>query len=437
MENANLSEREIEVIKLVGQGKSNKEIAQDLSISVNTVKVHLANIFKKTDVSSRTEATLYAIEHGLVDSPRSAVENTEIISDTNENPEPTAWQLLLKKRLWLVLLFGVGLIVGLSALLATSPLFAIPTSTPNPILNSLSQERWTQVVAMPLPRARMAVTTYQNSIYVIGGVTTEGVTSLVQKFDKTSNQWIDLTEKPTSVSDVQAAVVGGKIFVVGGRLEGGLLTNALEVYDPEVDAWDTRSPAPFPLSNYGMADLEGRIYLFGGWDGTKDLTSILMYDPSTDKWEVGTDLPTGRANSAVVPAEDGIFVIGGISNGNPVMVDEVYNPSRDIEGSIPWSSQIDLPEHFELLGAQNVMGSVFIFGRNLNGGYTLLNYTPQNNVWNEFREISPIEVQQKPCLAVLGGEVYFIGGYDELGELTDRVVRYQAVFTIVLPRIIN
>lgn len=437
MDNNPLSEREREILQLVSQGRSNKEIAQTLFISINTVKVHLANIFKKTDVSSRTEATLYAIEHGLVDSHRSALENAEITADTNENPEPTVWQLLLKRRLWLVLLFGVGLIVGLSALLATSPLFAIPTSTPNPILNSLSQERWTQVVAMPLPRARMAVTTYQNSIYVIGGVTTEGVTSLVQKFDKTSNQWIDLTEKPTSVSDVQAAVVGGKIYVAGGILESGLPTNTLEVYDPEVDAWDTRSPAPFPLSNYGMADLEGRIYLFGGWDGTEDLTSILMYDPSTDKWEVGTDLPTGRANSAVVPAEDGIFVIGGISNGNPVMVDEVYNPSRDIEGSIPWSSQIDLPEHFELLGAQNVMGTVFIFGRNLNGGYTLLNYTPQNNVWNEFRETSPIEVQQKPCLAVLGGEVYFIGGYDELGELTDRVVRYQAVFTIVLPRIIN
>lgn len=434
-QNNTLTPREMEILALIAEGETNKEIAAKLFISVNTVKVHISNIFQKIEVSSRTEATLYAIENGLVDSPRSALENTEIISDTNENPEPTAWQLLLKRRLWLVLLFGVGLIVGLSALLATSPLFAIPTSTPNPIFNSLSQERWTQAVAMPLPRARMAVTTFQNSIYVIGGVTTEGVTSLVQKFDKTSNQWIDLTEKPTSVSDVQAAVVGGKIFVAGGILEGGLLTNTLEVYDPEVDAWDTRSPAPFPLSNYGMADLEGRIYLFGGWDGTEDLTSILMYDPSTDKWEVGTDLPTSRANSAVVPSEDGMFVIGGDSKGSPVMVNEVYKPSR--EDSIPWSSQIDLPEHFELLGAQNVMGSVFIFGRNLNGGYTLLNYTPQNNVWNEFRETSPIEVQQKPCLAVLGGEVYFIGGYNELGELTDRVIRYQAVYTVVLPRITN
>ena len=43
-----LSDREIEVLRLVGQGKSNKEIAIDLSISVNTVKVHIGRIFQKS-----------------------------------------------------------------------------------------------------------------------------------------------------------------------------------------------------------------------------------------------------------------------------------------------------------------------------------------------------------------------------------------------------
>ena len=42
-----LSDREIEVLRLVGQGKSNKEIAMDLDISVNTVKVHIGRIFQK------------------------------------------------------------------------------------------------------------------------------------------------------------------------------------------------------------------------------------------------------------------------------------------------------------------------------------------------------------------------------------------------------
>ncbi len=72
-----LSDREIEVLRLVGQGKSNKEIAMDLDISVNTVKVHIGNIFQKINVTSRTEATLFAIEHGIIKSPANQIEEEE------------------------------------------------------------------------------------------------------------------------------------------------------------------------------------------------------------------------------------------------------------------------------------------------------------------------------------------------------------------------
>ena len=61
-----LTKREIEVLKLLTIGLLNKEIATQLNISERTVKNHISNIFKKLDVSDRTQAAVFAIRNNLV-----------------------------------------------------------------------------------------------------------------------------------------------------------------------------------------------------------------------------------------------------------------------------------------------------------------------------------------------------------------------------------
>lgn len=63
----NLTEREIEVLKLAATGMSNKEIAEKLSVTVRTVKAHISNVFAKMDVASRTEAILKAMREGWLE----------------------------------------------------------------------------------------------------------------------------------------------------------------------------------------------------------------------------------------------------------------------------------------------------------------------------------------------------------------------------------
>jgi DNA-binding NarL/FixJ family response regulator len=61
-----LSARELEVLRLVASGKSNREIASTLVISEHTVARHLQNIYAKLGLSSRTAATAFAFEHELL-----------------------------------------------------------------------------------------------------------------------------------------------------------------------------------------------------------------------------------------------------------------------------------------------------------------------------------------------------------------------------------
>jgi DNA-binding NarL/FixJ family response regulator len=61
-----LSARELQVLRLVAAGKSNRAIAADLVISEHTVARHVQNIFAKLGISSRSAATAFAFEHGLL-----------------------------------------------------------------------------------------------------------------------------------------------------------------------------------------------------------------------------------------------------------------------------------------------------------------------------------------------------------------------------------
>ena len=184
-----LSEREIDIIRLVATGASNKEIAQKLVISPNTVKVHLRNIFGKLNVVSRTEATMVAIRMGWVESPKnenSPAESNNTNIELIEYPvtEPGFFH---NRRRWigalgiffLLLLIGnIYFFIFLDKNPANSP------SASEPLQNS---QRWQELTPMEMGVKTMAAIRYEQFFYIIGGETNDGISDSVLIYDINQN----------------------------------------------------------------------------------------------------------------------------------------------------------------------------------------------------------------------------------------------------------
>lgn len=417
-----LSEREVEILQLVASGLTNREIAQTLSISPNTVKVHLRNIFEKINVASRTEATLYGIEHGLVDIPGSE-ESINQPSSLNM-VQNTPW-------LFLAMILVIVLIVAFSS----NALFSSPT--PTPVTLSDFSDRWEELTPIPEPRAGMAAITYSGNIYAIAGEGPQGVSGSVFRYETSEDRWDQLKDKPIPVADVEGVLVGEKIYIPGGRLANGENTDVMEVYDPRKDTWERKASLPTKISGYGLASFEGQIYLFGGWDGEKILDIVLRYDPIGDNWESMTSMPTARANAGAAEVAGKIYVIGGWDGEEWLEVNESYTPTRESAEESPWETLDALPVQGSDLGVQSIAGIVFVISEDSNGNIAFYQYKFEDNSWSMLTNSMDKASRENMGITNQGGIIFMIGGSNERGEKIPRNIQYQAIYTISLPGILN
>jgi len=430
-----LSDREIEVLQLVGQGKSNKEIAVALNISINTVKVHIGNIFQKISVTSRTEATLFAIERGIIKSP--AAQSTDIGVETTTAPtqeEKSTWSSFIRRNHWIILAIGVLLFAGIYLVIAR-PAFLMAPKFPLEI----TQQKWEPLASMNEPRGSMAVAIFDGKIIVIGGKSDSGVVSSVEMYDPSSNIWSALDEKPTAVYDVSATLIGEKIYVPGGVTQDRTLTKVLEVFNPRKNTWERAADLPVAISGYGLASYEGQVYLFGGSDGKEALDSVLRYDPITDTWHQASPMPTARMYPSVLEDAGKIYVIGGSDGERNFYTNESYSPYAELENENPWQIEADLPQKLSGYTAIKLYDKISVMGgkSSTSGAIDQFHYTVAQDEW----QIANINTDSTSTIlnatyVLLGEYIYAIGGI--AGEkYLDSVSRYQALFTVLLPLTIN
>lgn len=364
-----LSDRELAVLECLVDGSTNREIAQSLHISPNTVKVHLRNIFTKLDVSSRTEATAVALQMGILSLPglETTVEEEETESEVLE-PEPvetaeaetvsqasetttvqpapavTTSSKAGPSTRWRAISLALGGLLLLVLLVLAALQFididgSETTAEQRPVEEQIGDTRWFVSPPLPQPISNMALAAVGLNLYQIGGEVEAGAVNLVNIYETDTGQWMTGAAKPTAVSDATAAVLFGEIFVVGGRLADGRPTSVVEAYSPANNAWRPITPLPTPVSG-GLALSDGSsLYFFGGWDGNAYLADGYVYDLNTEVWESLPPMTTGRAFAAGGLLSGKLYVAGGQNGQGELAVCEFFDPETAVWATCPEMNQ--------------------------------------------------------------------------------------------------
>ena len=419
-----LSEREREILRLLATGASNKEIALQLSISANTVKVHLRNIFAKIGAASRTEAALYAIRTGLVESgvvvdvpsitesqPDTAIETLPPPQEKSEIPPAPTGLPQPRSNRGLGLILAAGLLLVLLLLAANTWLNRpVPEAAGANPTSTLSAGRWTPHPPMPQGRAAPAAAIYENQIYVIGGSDVAGQPlASTLRYNPEDQSWQALADKPFAVQNVSAGVIGGKLYLPGGAGQDGQPGQFMEIYNLSTERWERGPDLPLPLSGYALAVFEGRLYLFGGWNGQALSDLVLVYDPANDSWEKRGPLPLALQDSAAVVVGSRIHLLGGADSSGDTDLHLVYTPANEENA---WLQAARLPEKCRAAGAVNIADQIYLFGGEHTGPNTdkqMYVYTQETDTWGMI-EVPPAENIHQSSLVGLGRSLFILGG---------------------------
>ncbi len=164
--------------------------------------------------------------------------------------------------------------------------------TYNPATNTVSS-----VASLPPGRDRGAagVVVYQGQIYVAGGYHNLASVGFFDRYDPATNTWTSLPDMPDHRDHVVAAVVGDKMYVIGGRNHGvGPLTTN-DAYDFTTGKWIT-GLAPLPTARGGsaVAVFGNEILVIGGEVQGSTFSNNEAYDTTTNTWRVLASMPTAR-----------------------------------------------------------------------------------------------------------------------------------------------
>ncbi len=459
-----LSEREMDVARLLSTGASNAEIARDLVISPHTVKVHLRNIFEKLQVNSRTEASMLLVQRGWVIVPGVEIPAAEYAPpEPPPPPEPqaldnlplpaTRWQALY---LLGALAFSLALVLLPNLVsLAQAPVDLL-TDAGQPLRAPASarlEPRWEMRTPLQLPLSRLAMVALDNHLYVAGGESAGGQpVDSVAIYDLDSNEWRQAEPLPQPLANIAMTAANGRIFAAGGSRaasDAGQeetssdLVASLYAFDPQTSVWTEAAALPYSVAGAALVSDGQSLYLLGGWDGRAMRDEIWRLPVPQAKtvaastaaaaettWQLLGHLSSPRAFMGAAMVGGEIYIAGGYDGQRELDLAEVFTPASGERRQLPSMGSARG-------GLALVYDGLALYA--LGGGWTHSvstheRYDTTTSAWSNFP--SPIQNEWRNLgAAAVDGHLYLVGGWS--GAPLDTHLEYQSSFRALLPVISN
>ena len=473
-----LSDREMEVARLLATGATNAEIARALVISPHTVKVHLRNIFEKLQVNSRTEASIMLVQRNWLALPGMEIATNGVpeggatdghaigsaVAIATVPPEPIyvapepapLADLPMRPARWQLYYLVGAIVLTLAALL--TPHLPLWSRTSIDLLSDSGrtvlgqpfpqlQARWEPRIQISTPRSRLALVYLQQRLYAIGGENATGSTvANVDTYDLEVNEWRAAPALPEALSNLAATTFNDRIYVAGGSSKSGnaqpsstqptVISDRFFVFDPKTAKWQEAGRMPNPLAGAELVADASAFYLLGGWDGQLMHDEIWRFVPPTDgsvlvpEWTLVGRLRTPIAFFGAALVNDEIFVVGGQDGQHDLNTAEAYSLTSNQWRDLP-------PLTSPRSGLRLVYDGLALFALGGGGPYAIDTYERfdlLNNLWSNFP--SPLPGAWRNLAAVVQeGRIHLIGGWS--GDYLDLHLQYQSNFRTLLPVITN
>jgi N-acetylneuraminic acid mutarotase len=293
-----------------------------------------------------------------------------------------------------------------------------------------SENSWAALAPSPLQRTEVGAARVGDRIYVVGGfISTGGTTSKMARYDISEDRWRRVRSLPIAVNHAGVTALGGKVYVLGGNL-GAVSgrepkSSRLYAYSPRRNSWRRLPDAPSERAALGIAAIGDRLYAAGGYDETDDqLRTLEIYDVSKRRWRAGPPMPTGR-NHVGAAALGGMLVVTGGRPGEvngSLMTVERYDP-----GSRRWSALPPMVTARSGHAAVVTDGRLVVFGgEELGGGGETIEqveaFDPAAGAWSPLPQM--ITPRHGLGAAARAGRVYAIEGGPQPGLAFSSALEY-------------